>query len=81
MPGGLGTLEEVSEVLTWKQLKIHEKPIIFMDINEFWAPFFRLLKHFSSNDFLDDEILGAFKITRNTQETLSILLDSKRKVS
>ena len=81
MPGGLGTLEEVSEVLAWKQLKIHEKPIIFMDINEFWAPFFRLLKHFSRNDFLDDEILGAFKIARNTQETLSILLDSRRKAS
>ncbi|MFL2826871.1 MAG: TIGR00730 family Rossman fold protein [Paracoccaceae bacterium] len=81
MPGGLGTLEEASEVLAWKQLKIHEKPIIFMDINEFWAPLFRLLKHFSRNDFLDDEILGAFKIARNTQDALSILLDSRRKAS
>ena len=81
MPGGLGTLEEASEVLTWKQLKIHKKPIIFMDINKFWAPFFRLLKHLSKNGFLDDKTLKAFKITRNTQETLSILSDSRRKAS
>ncbi len=81
MPGGLGTLEEASEVLTWKQLKIHKKPIIFMDINKFWAPFFRLLKHLYKNDFLDDKTLKAFKITRNTQETLSILSDSRRKAS
>ena len=81
MPGGLGTLEEASEVLTWKQLKIHKKPIIFMDINKFWAPFFGLLKHLSKNDFLDDKTLKAFKITRNTQETLSILSASRRKAS
>ena len=81
MPGGLGTLEEASEILTWKQLKIHKKTIIFMNINKFWSPFFRLLKHLSKNDFLDNKTLKAFKITRNTQETLSILLDSKRKAS
>ena len=52
-----------------------------MDINKFWAPFFRLLKHLSKNDFLDDKTLKAFKITRNTQETLSILSDSRRKAS
>ena len=81
MPGGLGTLEEASEVLTWKQLRIHEKPVIFMDINEFWSPFFKLLEHLSKNDFLNNKTLTAFKIARNTQETLSILLDSRRKAS
>ena len=81
MPGGLGTLEEASEVLTWKQLRIHEKPVIFMNINEFWSPFFKLLEHLSKNDFLNNKTLTAFKIARNTQETLSILLDSRRKAS
>ncbi len=44
-PGGIGTLEEVVELLSWKRLNLHSKPIVFLDQNAFWQPFFRLVQH------------------------------------
>jgi hypothetical protein len=38
MPGGFGTLDEVMEILTWKQLGIHDKPIVFVNIDGYWEP-------------------------------------------
>ena len=39
-PGGVGTLEEVIELMSWRRLDLHTKPIVFADINGFWQPFF-----------------------------------------
>ncbi|MES2728913.1 MAG: TIGR00730 family Rossman fold protein [Pseudomonadota bacterium] len=38
LPGGLGTLDEVFELLTWRQLGLHSKPLFFVDVAQFWAP-------------------------------------------
>ncbi len=38
LPGGLGTLEELAEVATWSQLGIHRKPVVLLDVDEFWSP-------------------------------------------
>jgi uncharacterized protein (TIGR00730 family) len=45
LPGGLGTLEELVEQLTWAQLGRHKKPILIANINGFWHPFLTLLAH------------------------------------
>lgn len=45
LPGGLGTLDEMSEVLTWAQLGIHAKPTVLVDPEEFWRPFVDWLDH------------------------------------
>ncbi|MFO1186583.1 MAG: TIGR00730 family Rossman fold protein [Alphaproteobacteria bacterium] len=45
MPGGIGTLEETFEMLTWRQLKRHDKPIIVVNIGNHWAPFVTLIDH------------------------------------
>ena len=37
MPGGFGTLDELFEIITWKQLKFHDKPIIIVNINHYWS--------------------------------------------
>ena len=44
-PGGVGTLEVVVELLSWKRLDLHAKPIIFLNINGFWETFFALMRH------------------------------------
>jgi uncharacterized protein (TIGR00730 family) len=44
-PGGIGTLEEVIELLSWRRLSLHAKPIIFMNVGGFWDPFFTLIEH------------------------------------
>jgi len=38
LPGGFGTLDEVFEVITWRQIGLHEKPIVFLNINNYWEP-------------------------------------------
>jgi uncharacterized protein (TIGR00730 family) len=45
MPGGVGTLEEVVELLSWRRLDLHAKPIVFVDLKGFWRPFFALIDH------------------------------------
>lgn len=45
MPGGVGTLEEVVELLSWKRLALHEKPVVFVNLKGFWEPFYDLMHH------------------------------------
>jgi uncharacterized protein (TIGR00730 family) len=45
LPGGVGTLEEVIELLSWRRLGLHEKPIVFLNSNDYWTPLFRLFGH------------------------------------
>lgn len=52
LPGGMGTFEELCEVLTWGQLGIHQKPIGLLDVAEFWQPFVELLDHAVDEGFL-----------------------------
>jgi len=44
-PGGVGTLEEVIELISWRRLALHNKPIVFADLKGFWQPFFELIDH------------------------------------
>jgi uncharacterized protein (TIGR00730 family) len=44
-PGGIGTLEEVVELLSWRRLNLHEKPIVFLNQRGFWEPFYQLIRH------------------------------------
>ncbi len=52
LPGGLGTLEELTELTTWAQLRMHSKPIATLDVNGFWQPFHRLLRHYVDEGFM-----------------------------
>ncbi|MDB5456207.1 MAG: family Rossman fold protein [Caulobacter sp.] len=45
LPGGIGTLEEVIELLSWRRLDLHQKPIVFYNPKGFWDPLFTLLRH------------------------------------
>ena len=52
LPGGIGTLEELVEQLTWAQLGRHAKPIVLVNIDGFWAPFLTLLQHMREEAFI-----------------------------
>jgi uncharacterized protein (TIGR00730 family) len=45
LPGGIGTLEEAVEMLSWRRLDLHTKPIVFLSEDDFWDPFFKLMQH------------------------------------
>ncbi|MCP3467211.1 MULTISPECIES: TIGR00730 family Rossman fold protein [unclassified Bradyrhizobium] len=52
LPGGIGTLEELVEQLTWKQLGRHAKPVLLANIDNFWEPLFSLLSHMRQTEFI-----------------------------
>jgi uncharacterized protein (TIGR00730 family) len=52
LPGGIGTLEEVVEMLSWSQLGLHRKPIGLLDTDGFWAPLVDLLDHMTTEQFV-----------------------------
>jgi cytokinin riboside 5'-monophosphate phosphoribohydrolase len=55
LPGGFGTLEELFEVLTWKQLGYHTKPIVLLDVDGFWRPLLDLFEHLYDGGFAKRE--------------------------
>jgi uncharacterized protein (TIGR00730 family) len=52
LPGGIGTLEEIVEIMTWGQLGRHRKPMVFANVNKFWEPMLELLNHMSGEGFI-----------------------------
>ena len=52
LPGGIGTLEELIEVMTWAQLGRHEKPIVIANLDGFWSPLQTLLDHMRDEGFI-----------------------------
>jgi uncharacterized protein (TIGR00730 family) len=62
LPGGVGTLEELVEQLTWSQLGQHEKPIILANINNFWNPLLALLEHMRGERFIRQGLEVRFRV-------------------
>ena len=52
LPGGIGTVEEIIEIMTWAQLGHHRKPIVFANVDGFWNPMLDLLAHMRSEGFI-----------------------------
>ena len=55
LPGGLGTLDEAFEIITWRQLGLHDKPILLIDSGGYWQPFRALLAHVIDGGFARPE--------------------------
>ena len=52
LPGGIGTVEEIIEIMTWAQLGHHRKPIVFGNVSGFWNPMMALLEHMKAEGFI-----------------------------
>jgi uncharacterized protein (TIGR00730 family) len=70
MPGGVGTLEEVVELLSWRRLDLHKKPIIFVNINGFWQSFFDMIEHSLGSGFTPEN----FRHTYISVDTVADIL-------
>jgi len=53
LPGGPGTLDELIEVLTWRAHGLHDKPLVMLDLQDYWQPFLALLAHMERHGFAD----------------------------
>ncbi len=58
LPGGAGTLDELFEVLTWRQLGLHDKPIVVVDAGGYWAPLRELIDRLVAGGFAGERVAG-----------------------
>ncbi|MBX3476543.1 MAG: TIGR00730 family Rossman fold protein [Brevundimonas sp.] len=72
-PGGVGTLEEVVELLSWKRLDLHAKPVIFLNTHGFWATFFALMEHSVAEGMTPPSFLQAWDVCDTVEEAADLL--------
>jgi len=75
LPGGIGTLEEAVEMLSWARLGLHAKPMAFLDEDGFWNPFFELMDHIIDGKFTPEEFRAALVHADTPEASISALED------
>ena len=73
LPGSIGTLDETIEAITWKQLKLHDKPIIILNAENYWDPFLDLLKHIINYQFASQQTMSYFHVVNKPEDVLLML--------
>jgi len=73
LPGGLGTLEEIMEIATWRQLYQHEKPMIILNINGFYDRMIEHLKHTTEQGFMKQEDLDRLVVCNTIGDAINLL--------
>ena len=78
MPGGLGTLDETAEIITWRQLGLHDRPILIANINGWAAPLIATLNAYISDGFADPTSRALFEVLPDTSAVLRSPADPPR---
>ncbi|MCK8483779.1 TIGR00730 family Rossman fold protein [Aliiroseovarius sp. S2029] len=73
LPGGAGSLDEFFEVLTWRQLGLHAKPILLMNVNGFWDPLITLMDHVIDQGFAEDSLRGFITVVSDVDQAITAL--------
>jgi uncharacterized protein (TIGR00730 family) len=73
LPGGFGTLDETFEILSWKQLGLHNKPIVVYNYNEFWTPLLDLVGHMEAHGLILPENARSFVVAKSIEEMFTAL--------
>jgi uncharacterized protein (TIGR00730 family) len=76
LPGGIGTLDETFEIVSWKQLRLHDKPILLVDIGGYWAPLRALLDHIVAHGFARPETRGLLQIVPSVAVLMAIVSEA-----
>lgn len=78
LPGGFGTFEEIFGVLTWKKIGFHSKPIIILDIKDYWKCFKDLLAQIVKEGFAGENTEDLYYIANTVEDVMSLLCGDKR---
>jgi uncharacterized protein (TIGR00730 family) len=76
LPGGVGTLEEIVEQMTWAQLGRHKKPILLANIQGFWQPLCALLDHMKALEFIRGDLNFDLLVANRVEDILPMLQDA-----
>lgn len=73
LPGGIGTLDEMCEIMTWRQIGIHDKPIILVNQDGYWDPFLAVVEHVIDHQFANASIRDLFTLVPDVASVLPAL--------
>src|SRR5436190_4326559 len=73
LPGGVGTLEEVVELLSWRRLDLHTLPVVFYNPDNFWGPLFALFQHTVDARLTPPEFMGAWTVVERVEDIVPAL--------
>ena len=73
LPGGVGTLEETVEMLTWSQLGQHDKPIVLANIENFWQPLVNLFNHMKAEEFIRSGLMLRYLVADSPEDVLPLM--------
>jgi uncharacterized protein (TIGR00730 family) len=78
LPGGVGTLEEVVELLSWRRLELHAKPVVFYNPGGFWRPLFDLFQHTVDARLTPPEFMHAWTAVERIEDVVPTLQTARR---
>jgi uncharacterized protein (TIGR00730 family) len=81
LPGGVGTLEELVEQMTWAQLGRHNKPILLLDVNGFWEPLTTLLAHMRHHGFIRPGLEINYGVADRVEDVVPMLTAAIRRAA
>ena len=77
LPGGVGTLEEVVELLSWRRLDLHAKPVVFYSPGGFWRPLFDLFRHTVDARLTPPQFMNAWTTVERIDEVVPLLREAR----
>jgi uncharacterized protein (TIGR00730 family) len=75
LPGGIGTLEEVVEILSWKRLALHDKPVVFYSPGAFWEPLFELIHHTVARNLTPPAFVKTWRSVEKVEDILPAIAE------
>ena len=78
LPGGLGTLDECMEIITWKQLQIHTCPIIILDVDGYWQSLKTLFKDIVVGGFAHPKALDLFSVVDSVDDVFAAISSASK---
>ena len=78
LPGGFGTMDEFFEILTWRQLNLHNRPIVIVNVRGYWDPLLDLLSHQQEIGFAPQKANEMFVVVDSVADALEFLEEAKR---
>ena len=76
LPGGCGTLEELLEIITWKQLGLDLKPVVILNINHFYDPLLEMLNQAIEQNFMRREHGAIWHVAETPEEAVNLLYNT-----
>lgn len=73
LPGGIGTLDEFFELITWKQLGLHDKPIVIVNVNGYWTKLIEAVENIANEGFMRQEDLKMYHVVDKVEDVVETL--------